>query len=174
MSVYRQSRGPANTCPRCGEALLPTGREGVRHCDRCGGIFADIATSNRILETLDRDLLRIGFVTAMGKAKPTYEEAYPVTCPECQIDMVKHRIESAACTVDACPLHGTWFDTGEFVDVMRALERARKHGIVLTHGAPSSQVDLTEKDLDVKEIKLPKRSLLEWLDEYIRDHFPGA
>lgn len=158
MSVYREARAPANTCPRCGEALIPVvNREGVRHCERCGGIFADLKTSQRIVETLDRELLAIGFVAAMGKEKPK-DEGYPITCPECQIQMLKNRIESANCTIDACPLHGTWFDTGELVDVMRALERARKKGIVLTHDRASAPVDLRDKYVDVHP-----PTFLDWL-----------
>lgn len=132
MSIYREARRAANTCPRCQETLLETpARAGVRYCEKCGGVFADLATSHRILEAMDRQLLAIGFEAAFGKAKPK-DDGRIISCPECQIDMLKSRIESAACEVDACPLHGTWFDTGEMVDVMRALERARKKGIHLT------------------------------------------
>ena len=42
--------------------------------------------------------------------------------------MQRVRVESAACFVDACPIHGTWFDAGELEDVMRAYDRARQHG----------------------------------------------
>ena len=163
MSVYRQGRAPVNACPRCLENLIPvTNREGVRHCEKCGGIFADLATSNRILETLDRELLGIGFVAAMGKSKPK-DDGRPITCPECQTQMLKNRIESAACDVDACPLHGTWFDTGELVDVMRALERARKKGIILKRDVPSVPIPLADED---KIPFVPQRSLIEWLEDW--------
>ncbi len=157
MSVYRQGRTAANTCPRCSETLIEiAGHPGVRHCEKCGGVFADLAISNRILETLDRQLLAIGFEAALGKHRPR-DDGRPLTCPECQIQMVKSRIESANCDVDACPLHGTWFDTGELVDVMRAFERARKKGIVLTRDKPNARVNLSS------EAPPEPATLLEWL-----------
>jgi len=142
------------------ETLIPIpSRPGVHVCDKCGGLFADIATSNRIVETLDRQILELGFRTSLGKQKPK-DDGRALTCPECQIAMAKNRIESAACDVDACPIHGTWFDTNELVDVMRALDRARKHGIVMTRDRPSMPVNLATT-------AEPARSLAELLTDWL-------
>lgn len=117
-------------------------KAGMQVCEKCGGIFADMAITNRIVETLDREILALGFEMSLGKQKPK-DDGRVLTCPECQIAMEKRRIESAACDIDGCPLHGTWFDTHELVDVMRALQRARKHGVVFTHNRPSMPVNLS-------------------------------
>jgi Zn-finger nucleic acid-binding protein len=160
MSVYREARRAANTCPRCQETLLETpARAGVKYCEKCGGVFADLVVSNRILEAMDRQLLAIGFEASYGKRKPKDDGRF-ITCPECQIDMVKTRIESAACDIDACPLHGTWFDTGEMVDVMRALERARKKGIHLTR----TQREPVNLQSPIEE---PAPSLFDFLDHWL-------
>lgn len=152
MSVYRQAQAPAGACPRCYEQLLDVaGRSGVKHCPKCGGIFADIATSNRILEAMDRELLAIGFEAAAGRARVRDDGRY-LSCPECQIDMVKNHVASAACDVDACPLHGTWFDTGELVDVIRAYERARKRGLTFTHDRKSVPANLATEDEPAKDL----------------------
>jgi Zn-finger nucleic acid-binding protein len=128
MSIYRQGPAPANTCPRCRESLVKVETaEGVSSCEKCGGVFADVAATQRIVSTMDRALLEIGFQAALGKERKKHEPR-ELTCPECLITMQMQRIESAACTVDVCPLHGTWFDTGELEDVMRAFNRARRHG----------------------------------------------
>jgi Zn-finger nucleic acid-binding protein len=100
---------------------------GVSYCEKCGGVFADVAATQRIVSTMDRALLEIGFQVALGKERKKHEPR-ELTCPECLIAMQMQRIESAACSIDVCPLHGTWFDTGELEDVMRACRRARKHG----------------------------------------------
>lgn len=158
MSVYREARHAANTCPRCQETLIAVpAREGVKYCEKCGGVFANLAESNRILEAMDRQLLAIGFDAAYGKRKPK-DDGRVLTCPECQIQMVKNRIESAACDIDACPLHGTWFDTGEMVDVIRAFERARKKGIQLTRDRPSAPVNLST-------VPEPERGFFESLED---------
>ena len=120
-----------------------------------------MATTNRIVETLDREILALGFETSLGKEKPQ-DDGRLLTCPECQIEMEKRRIESAACEIDGCPVHGTWFDANELVDVMRALQRARKHGVLFTHNRPSLPVNLSVSPPE------PARSLLDsilaWLD----------
>lgn len=103
------------------------GAAGVSYCEKCGGVFADVAATQRIVSTMDRALLEIGFQAGLGKERKKYEPR-ELTCPECLIAMQMQRIESAACTVDVCPMHGTWFDTGELEDVMRAFRRARQHG----------------------------------------------
>lgn len=101
--------------------------EGIAYCEKCGGVFADVAATQRIVSTMDRVLLEIGFQAGLGKERKRHEPR-ELTCPECLIAMQMQRIESAACTVDVCPAHGTWFDTGELEDVMRAFKRARRHG----------------------------------------------
>jgi len=165
MSVYRQGRTAANTCPRCQEVLVEA-RPGARYCEKCGGVFADLPTSHRILETLDRQLLAIGFDAAQGRAKPR-DDGRALTCPECQMQMIKNRIESANCEVDACPMHGTWFDTGELVDVIRAFERQRRKGIVLTRSEPSVAVSLTPDEPPPPEARDMKPDLVKWLSELL-------
>jgi Zn-finger nucleic acid-binding protein len=130
MSIYRKGPAPTNSCPRCLETLVRAsapGAEGVAFCEKCGGVFADVAATARIVSTMDRALQEIGFLVALGKERKQHEPR-ELTCPECLIAMQRQRIESAACTVDVCPAHGTWFDTGELEDVMRAFNRARRHG----------------------------------------------
>lgn len=134
MSIYRQGPAPANTCPRCRETLVKSDRaEGVAYCEKCGGVFADVPATQRIVSTMDRTLQEIGFRAALGKERKKHEPR-ELTCPECLIVMQQQRMESAAYTVDVCPMHGTWFDTGELEDVMRAFKNARRHGVVSRPG----------------------------------------
>ncbi len=125
--MYRSGPQPAGTCPRCRETLLASEMEGVKWCDRCGGVFADVAASTRATKVLDRVLLEIGFQAERGRPRKK-DEGRRISCPECLIEMQKVRIEAAACEIDACPSHGTWFDSGELADVMRAFARARQKG----------------------------------------------
>ncbi len=146
--MYRSSPSPTGACPRCREALLAIEKgpglfalervPGVRWCETCGGVFADVEASGRILTTLDRALLEIGFQASLGKPRRR-DDGRPITCPECSIEMKKVSVRSACCEVDACPLHGTWFDAGELEDVIRACANARKRGIVLTRGVPAAE-----------------------------------
>ena len=129
MSIYRESPAPANSCPRCRETLIVAeSAPSVRACEKCGGIFADIDASRRIVSMLDRTLLEIGFQAGLGKERKK-QEARAIACPECLIAMQRTPIAAAVCEVDACPAHGTWFDAGELEDVMRAYSNARKRGV---------------------------------------------
>jgi len=125
--VYREGPTPAGSCPRCRETLEP--REGVdaKVCPTCGGVFAGLEASQRIVRAFDRALMGVAFEASLGKAKPR-DSGMPVSCPECLLAMQKIRIESAACEVDACPAHGTWFDTHELEHVIRAYEAFRRRG----------------------------------------------
>ncbi len=164
MSVYRESRHATGTCPRCRETLLAVdGVEGARWCEKCGGVFTDLAASQRILLKLDRGLMEVGFKAALGKVRKDHD-ARELTCPECGFVMVQNRIESAACTIDACPIHGTWFDTGELVDVLRALDRSRKKGVLLTRTAPSRGPDLEIPKEEPLADGEGVMALIRWLD----------
>jgi Zn-finger nucleic acid-binding protein len=137
VSIYRQGPSPAGSCPRCRDTLIAVSAgeiiPGIRTCHKCGGVFADNDASKKIVSSLDRLLLEIGFQAAAGKRPVTdpRELARALTCPECLVAMRRVRIESAACEIDVCPAHGSWFDTGELQDVMRAYARIRKAGVLL-------------------------------------------
>jgi Zn-finger nucleic acid-binding protein len=135
--MYREGRKFAGACPRCQEPLLahPESKS-VRTCGKCGGVMADLEASRRIVSTLDRALLAIGFEARMGKGEPPKDRGGPVACPECLVEMQKARIESAMCDVDACPAHGTWFDAGELEAVMRAYASFRRRGVRAQHERP--------------------------------------
>lgn len=111
--------------------------DGVAYCEKCGGVFADVPATKRIVSTLDRMLLEIGFQAGLGKTRKR-DEGREITCPECLIAMQRQRIEAAACIVDVCPAHGTWFDTGELEDVMRAFTRARRAGALPPGAVPAA------------------------------------
>jgi Zn-finger nucleic acid-binding protein len=126
MSIYRQGPSPAGACPRCRESLLGiAGVPSVRRCEKCGGVFADLDASRRIVSVFDRTLAEVGFLTSLGKP-PAEDTGRTLSCPECLITMQRVRVESAACFIDACPAHGSWFDPGELQPVMRAYQRARE------------------------------------------------
>jgi Zn-finger nucleic acid-binding protein len=142
VSIYREGPSPAGSCPRCRETLVDVdGLKGVRTCERCGGVFADNEASRRIVSSLDRVLLEVGFAAARGKQRAK-DTGGALTCPECLVAMQKIRVESAACEIDACPGHGSWFDAGELQDVMRAYARRRDRGMLSPNRPPLSAEDI--------------------------------
>lgn len=163
MSIYRQGPSPAGSCPRCRETLVPVGdTKRARVCERCGGVFADNDASRRIVTSLDRVLLEIGFAASLGKAR-SKETGRALTCPECLVAMQKIRIESAACEIDACPADGSWFDAGELQDVMRAYARNRKAGGLSPVRPPMSGVDIMLREAKRASDPVTGPTLLDWI-----------
>jgi Zn-finger nucleic acid-binding protein len=133
VSAYREAAGAP--CPRCGAPLVVVkSTEGVWTCGECGGVWTDVERSARIVQRLDRTLLEIGFTAGQGKERKEHD-ATPLSCPGCEKPMHRTPIASAACVVDACAAHGTWFDAGELEDVIRALGK-RKPGVMPPNAAP--------------------------------------
>lgn len=93
------------------------------------GVGIDILTIQQISDEQ-------GYLEALGKKRTDL----PIACPECLTTMQRARIESAACSIDVRPTLGTWFDTAELQDVMRAYNRARERG-TLPPGLPLQTAD---------------------------------
>ena len=127
--VYRENLLPTGACPRCLAELGPKDEGlGLRACPRCGGVFATVAASTRIVHVLDREMLAFDLRAQAGKERRP-DNGMPLRCPECGLEMERNRIESAACDVDACPAHGTWFDAAELSDVSRAFAKLRRQSL---------------------------------------------
>ncbi len=125
-------RSAHNACPACDVALRRVEHAAVvaKACDGCGGVFLDIAGSMRISTTLDLDLIALADELSRNGQPPRSEGTR--ACPECASPMMKVRVETAACTIDACPTDGTWFDARELADVTRALARQRRKTFSVT------------------------------------------
>ena len=63
-------------------------------------------------------------------------------------------MQSAACRIDACAEHGTWFDAGEVLRVGRAYRKARSVGVVAAGAEPggaSATIRSEEAEPDAEE-----------------------
>lgn len=129
---YRTPAAREGACPRCGLYLAPLAVDGAALlvCNSgCGGLFADIEASRRIMHGLDRQLLAVAHELAMGK--PERDGGLPLACPVCSSKMIRSDQPAALVSVDACATHGTWFDAGEMQKVMRVRESARRRSVAV-------------------------------------------
>lgn len=143
--MYRAAIAPPGTCPRCVVELAPYPLGGaVAHvCSSCGGVHLDNALSARAVTKLDRAMMELSMKAALSaRARP--ETHGELRCTECGITMIRTYVSSAACAVDACPEHGTWFDPGELGDVARAYARMRRSRIFV--GAGARPRDIRERE----------------------------
>jgi Zn-finger nucleic acid-binding protein len=113
----------------------------VHHCTKCVGIWLDTATCTLLMTQAPQALLRIAHDLSWQKAEAAQLAAdYELMCPECAEIMQKLDVGSAAVRIDACGIHGTWFDAGELTKVTRSMRRAieKRTGGSIAHVATPS------------------------------------
>ncbi len=128
--MYRTSALPQGACPRCYEPLekLKVGDRSALGCRKCGGAFLDNVMSQDLVRSFDAALALFGTALDRGKAERSDHADVKLSCPRCAAALSPTYVQSAACRIDACAEHGTWFDAGELLRVGRAYRQARSAG----------------------------------------------
>src|SRR5882762_6347646 len=112
-------------CPRCkiDMASVTIGAEPMRECERCGGLWVEVAVFERICVHKEEQSAVLGGASSApqhhlnlnpGPARIRY-----VPCPQCS--QLMNRINFARCSnviVDVCKGHGTWFDRDELREIV--------------------------------------------------------
>ena len=112
--VVQAAPGTRGLCPRCAESLRETLVNDVafRACERCGGLWLDNATVDRLSKARDQDV-EDAARRAIGIVMHRIDCTPRVGCPECSKTMVRKEIPETIHYLDTCPEHGTWFDYRE-------------------------------------------------------------
>ena len=121
-------------CPRCrlNTELVTIGKNTLRECPKCEGLWADSETLQQICSDREEQSAVLGAaMTIEPPQNAKWEEVRYVPCPICK--QLMHRVNFARCStviVDVCKPHGTWFDKEELrrvVEFIRAggFDRAR-------------------------------------------------
>ncbi|HEX8143497.1 MAG TPA: zf-TFIIB domain-containing protein [Pyrinomonadaceae bacterium] len=112
-------------CPRCRVEMSPVavGATRMRECERCGGLWVDVATLEQICADREQQSAVLGGAAspvpakASGQGEPGRVRYVP--CPEC--GQLMNRVNFAHCSgvvVDICKGHGTWFDRDELAEII--------------------------------------------------------
>jgi len=137
-------------CPRCkNELILVTvGSTAVLECERCFGLWLDVASFEKICANREQQSAVLGFASqAPGTGVHEPSKVNYVPCPECS--QLMNRMNFARCSgvvVDICKQHGTWFDRDELSRIVEFI-----------HGGGLEASRLREKE----EIREDRRRLLE-------------
>ena len=123
-------------CPHCRVDLkqVMVGGVTLRECDRCAGLWVDVASFEKICVEREQQSAVLGAASPVPKGLKNFDSLNRVKyvpCPEC--GELMNRINFARCSgvvVDVCKGHGTWFDRDEMsqiIEFIRAggLEAAR-------------------------------------------------
>jgi Zn-finger nucleic acid-binding protein len=137
-------------CPRCKNdmMLVTIGSTAVLECERCFGLWLDVASFEKICADREQQSAVLGFALQAPPigAHETSKVNY-VPCPECS--QLMNRMNFARCSgviVDICKQHGTWFDRDELSRIVEFI-----------HGGGLEASRLREKE----EIREDRRRLLE-------------
>jgi Zn-finger nucleic acid-binding protein len=109
-------------CPRCRSEMLflKIGSTAVRECEKCLGLWLDVASFEKICAEREQQSAVLGTASpAPTNAVRKYNKVNYVPCPECS--QLMNRINFARCSgviVDVCKNHGTWFDCDELTHIV--------------------------------------------------------
>lgn len=103
-------------CPRCKAAMISVtiGATTVFECDRCFGLWLDVASFEKICADREQQSAVLGMASHAPSAAGAASKVNYVPCPECA--QLMNRMNFARCSgviVDICKQHGTWFDRDE-------------------------------------------------------------
>ena len=129
-------------CPRCKVDMrsLKLGATQVQECDRCEGLWLDVAAFERICADREQQAIVLGGASvAPGNVLREAQPIKYVPCPHC--GQLMNRINFARCSgviVDVCKGHGTWFDRDE---LSRIIEFIRGGGLSLSRAKEKAEIE---------------------------------
>jgi Zn-finger nucleic acid-binding protein len=113
-------------CPRCRIDMSPVtiGAEAMRECDRCGGLWVEVAALEKICADREQQSAVLGAAlpAPLQKSAAGGEDQKIRYAPCAQCGQLMNRLNFARCSgviVDVCKGHGTWFDRDELSDIVR-------------------------------------------------------
>lgn len=119
-----RSRATPERCPGCGNLLF--GARAAEHsiwgCGGCGGVWLDIAGCNQVAQGQNHEIFELARRANHNAVARVAEPGTPRQCPVCDERMVMTRRVQRRIQLDACSLHGTFFDAGELEEVCLATQ----------------------------------------------------
>ncbi|HYY58995.1 MAG TPA: zf-TFIIB domain-containing protein [Pyrinomonadaceae bacterium] len=111
-------------CPRCRVEMsaVAVGTARMRECARCGGLWVNVATFERICADREQQSVVLGTASpapTKGGSHDAPGKVRYIPCPEC--GQLMNRVNFAHCSgvvVDICKGHGTWFDRDELAEIV--------------------------------------------------------
>lgn len=142
-------------CPRCKTDMtsLRIAGEQMRECERCGGIWLEVASFERICASREEQSAVLGGASpAPSHQIDLQSEGSKVRyspCPQC--GQMMNRVNFARCSgviVDVCKGHGTWFDASE----LRAIvEFIRGGGLELSRERDKREIEYEREQLRAQQ-----------------------
>ncbi len=150
------------SCPRCRVEMrgVTVGGAVLVECGRCGGIWADAESFDRICADREQQAAVLGAATELSAPGPAQaaETVRYVPCPRCA--KLMNRVNFAHCSkvvVDVCKTHGTWFDKDE---LRRIVEFIRAGGMELARSRQLEEIEDRKRALEAAQAALDQQARL--------------
>jgi len=122
------------------------GKNTLRECARCEGLWADTDTLLQICTDREQQSAVLGAAMTIEPSSNKLEEVRYVPCPICK--QLMHRVNFARCSaviVDVCKPHGTWFDKEE---LRRVVEFIRAGGFDKARAIEIAELKRQRRELE--------------------------
>ena len=146
------AEGEAETCPTClGWELSArvVGAARLAGCGRCGGVWADAVSFQRLCGDRETQAAYLGQGSALPRPRAHDPSTTPVMYRPCaRCGELMNRFNFAGCSgviLDACKPHGVWFDAEELA---RIVEFIRGGGLDMARGKELERLELERKRLE--------------------------
>lgn len=119
------SEATGQLCPRCKvdmEAVM-IGKNQVRECPHCEGIWVDPDSLHQICEDHEEQAAVLGMASHLPAEPVEMGKIQYLPCPVCKELM--NRVNFANCShvvVDVCNRHGTWFDRDDLRHIVEFIQ----------------------------------------------------
>jgi Zn-finger nucleic acid-binding protein len=125
------SEADPGKCPTCKANLniLKIEETSLLECERCDGIWSDVATFEKICTERESQSAVLGFIESRPRTAAINTKVSYVPCPKCSTLMSRSNFaRSSGAIIDICKQHGVWFDAEELPKIIGFI---RKGGMEL-------------------------------------------
>ncbi len=149
-------------CPRCkiDMSAITIGTTAMRECERCGGIWLEVAAFEKICADREQQSAVLGGALPASARQLTAnadsEKISYAPCPHC--GQLMNRVNFARCSgviVDVCKGHGTWFDRDELSGIIQFI---RGGGLDLARQKEKQEIESERQELRTEQMVAASRA----------------
>jgi len=126
VQMASQDSDDLGECPRCRKRLdeLQIADVALDECQKCGGMWADVATFEKICADREQQSAVLGFIGKREIASEPLSKISYVPCPKCKQLMNRSNFAHASgVIIDTCKEHGVWFDADELPKIIEFIQK---------------------------------------------------
>lgn len=137
-------------------ASVTIGAAPMRECERCGGLWLEVAIFEKICMHREQQSSVLGAASRLPTQPTAEEEKIRYRpCPQCA--QLMNRINFARCSgvvVDFCKPHGTWFDRDELREIVEFIKGG---GLEISRQKEKHEIEFQRQQLRTEQIVAARR-----------------